>query len=81
MPLELKSAFKGKTVYLPMDEDNRAQETPGSSLPVHMEHSQDLQETNPSWEKKALKCFSFAQSKNMFRLNVFVSNSTTKALV
>lgn len=31
-----------------MDENNRAQETPGSSLSVHMKHSQDLQEPNPS---------------------------------
>ena len=31
-----------------MDEDDGAEETPGSSLPVHVEHSQDLQEANPS---------------------------------
>lgn len=31
-----------------MDENNGAQETPGSSLSVHMKHSQDLKETNPS---------------------------------
>lgn len=63
MPLELKSAFKGKTVYLPMDEDNRSQETPGSSLPVHMEHSQDLQEANPSWEKKGIKMIPFCSEQ------------------
>lgn len=40
--------LKAVIVYLPMDEDNRAKETPRSSLPVHMEHSQDLQEANPS---------------------------------
>lgn len=40
--------LKAAIVYLPMDEDNGAQETPGPSLPVHMEHSQDLQEANPS---------------------------------
>lgn len=30
-----------------MDKDNRAQETPGPSLSVHVEHPQDLQEANP----------------------------------
>lgn len=37
-----------------MDEDNRAQETPGSSLSVNMEHTQDLQEANPSEKEKGV---------------------------
>lgn len=50
MYLEQKSGvlLKALTVYLSMDEDNGAKQTPGSSLAVHMEHSQDLQEANPS---------------------------------
>lgn len=51
----LKCTFKGKRVYLPMNVDNRAQETPCSTLPVHMEHSQDLQEANPSGKFQRLK--------------------------
>lgn len=34
--------------HLPMDEDDGAQEPPGSALSVHVKHSQDLQEANPS---------------------------------
>lgn len=51
----LKSTFKGTRVYLPMDVDYRAQETPCSALPVHVEHSQDLQEANPSGKVQDLK--------------------------
>lgn len=40
--------------YLAMDKNNRAQETPGSSLPVDMEHTQDLQEANPSGKQQAV---------------------------
>lgn len=35
-----------------MDEDNRAQETPGSSLSVNMEHTQDLQEANAAGKQQ-----------------------------
>lgn len=38
-----------------MDVDNRAQETPCSTLPVHVQHSQDLQEANPSGKFQCLK--------------------------
>lgn len=38
--------IRDKRLYLSVDEHNRAQETPGPSLPVHVEHSQDLQEAN-----------------------------------
>lgn len=47
LELECDVLLKAVIVYLPMDEDNRAQETPGSSLPVYVEHTQDLQEANP----------------------------------
>lgn len=47
--------FKRKRVYLPMDVDDRAQEAPCSTLPVHVEHSQDLQEANPSGKSQRLK--------------------------
>lgn len=51
--MSLKCTLKGKRVYLAMDVDNRAQKTPCSTLPVHMEHSQDLQEANPSGKFRA----------------------------
>lgn len=38
-----------------MDVDDRAQEAPCSTLPVHVEHSQDLQEANPSGKSQRLK--------------------------
>lgn len=46
-----------------MDKNNRAQETPGSSLPVHVEHSQNLQETNPPGKSQVLKCLGCARTK------------------
>lgn len=48
-------AFKGVIVYLPMDEDNWAQETPRSSLSVNVEHTQDLQKANPPGQLKNRK--------------------------
>lgn len=53
--MNLECTFTGRRVYLPMDVDNRAQETPCSTLPVHMEHSQDLQEANPSGKLQRLE--------------------------
>lgn len=50
-----KCSFKGKCIYLPMDVDDRAQETPRPTLPVHVEHSQDLQEANAPGKYQHLK--------------------------
>lgn len=66
----LKCTFQGKRVYLPMDVDNRAQETPGSTLPVHVEHSQDLQEANPSGKFQRLKADIVHACRHVWRLRV-----------
>lgn len=35
-------------VYLSVNEDDRAQESPGTALSVHVQHAQDLQEPDAS---------------------------------
>lgn len=33
--------------HLPVDEDHGAQKAPGAALPIHMQHSENLQEADP----------------------------------
>lgn len=63
-----KCSFKGKCVYLPMDVDYGAQETPRPTLPVHMEHSQDLQEANPSGKYQCLKADAVCACRQVCKL-------------
>lgn len=55
--------------YLSMDEDDGAEETPGPPLPVHVEHSEDLQEADPpgKYQRLVVKCPHCHQATNMFR--------------
>lgn len=35
-----------RSTYLPMNKDYRSEQPPRSSLPIHMQHAQDLEETD-----------------------------------
>lgn len=63
-----KHSFKGKCIYLPMDVDDRAQETPRPTLPVHVEHSQDLQEANPSGKYQRIKADTVRACRQLCKL-------------
>lgn len=55
-----------------MDEDHRAQEPPGASLPVHMQHAQDLEEADaPATHRIRLNISSFC---------LLVNNNMTNGL-